>query len=1520
MGVRNMTTSRRLQAVTLVLGAVGLITTTYASGVARNDGKSDVLKGHCNAAPQGANPLAELAADRFSANPVLTYRGGDGETYFALQVQPKLEPVSARPRDLLIMVDTSASQAGQALAAAKQLVRAIVDACAAEDRINLWTINIAAPGATHSLTGAFVAPRSEQASSGLRMLEQEAGYGSVDLKNGLEEAIRSVPVKAGRQPILLYVGNGMSNARPLSEGERLSLAQQMVAKEMAFFPVPLGTRVDPTTLHGLASATGGAPVRVRTTDHPADMVARIQIALAAPIFYPQTLAMPADVLDAFPTRLPPLRSDAPTLVLGRMKPAETLSYSVSGTVAGKPVTVQKTEMVPAAQIDHFFLASMHKQWKNAAHPAAPAVIRADRALVYALEQHRLARDEFLAQGQWALARDHLDAAGRLFQAAAELDPSDAEARAGQKIVEGLRTGKIQRKQLETTLDRGQGLRIEKQSTGGVRLIRGDMLALAQAADKAPSAPAQPADAPGLLEQHRERIKIEDQRVTGIVEEALRQARRLLPTDPDGAHDLARRTLDGLRGNDELSPATRQALISQIESTLRNIDLQGIQIKFQRDEQQRLQIEAQRRLDVETRRLRDDEQSKRRVLAFNELMNKGRLEEAWRAAMVIQRDAVRAGRPVPAAVVAAERMGDIATNLREVEEVRRQTEQRYLLTMMEVAKSHIPMPDEPPLHFPSAAYWQEISKLRKDKYDAYSLDGALSRETIELRNKLNAPIPRPISFDNNTPLKESLSFISDVFDITILIDEAAFKAVDPATDVTTLPVRLQKMDRVSLGTVLKLLLSQIPDATYLLRKDYLEITSGQRALAEKVVRGFPAADLVIPIPSSVNVTALNQNVSIQHQQLTIGGGGLLGFGGGGGALGGNLGYNPLLNPLGMGGLGAFGGLAGLAGLGGGAGGQGGFLGGIGFQGQPNNLGFGGGFAGIGGGQLGQFGNLGGQFGMQGGDQSAFLVQTIAQVISPGEWKSLLAFNMPGGMMPPAGVSDPEAPMLEPVLLNSLSYLPAARALVVRGTSRIHTRIGGILARPGNLPPAALGPRDRPDMFAITPRDPHRQPAVAAAPKPAAQAVDPRTVWQNALKGVTDPGLIIATADFLVQAGKFNHAAEFLKANLRQGIVTRPWVFEALAIALQAGGGTPEEVERAQVSALDLEPQDAQGYLTAAQALAEQQRYDRALAFCQQAAAREPNLPDAYVDALSYAERAQDSDAMTWAASHLLRQDWPVENADLHAKAQDKLTALAKRLEAARRKAEAERMQAAVSRVRERDLVVTLAYQGEASIDLKVKEPIGTVASEWLRQTPGGGTLMGGDLSQLNQQTYVAAQAFKGDYEITVEKVWGRPLGSKVTVEIVQHQGTPRENRQRQTIVLDRSHTIKLNLADGRRTTVASVPAVMPERQVEKQAQSTDGHSVLTRLRALTDPSCADALIGMTGGLDASGRHLPAPRAARPRQTGDVIYQSKVSMSNDMDMTAKVVVKGDQSFMELAPVFDSMGQAAPTVVNPLIPGRN
>src|SRR5207248_5908639 len=104
------------------------------------------------------------------------------------------------------------------------------------------------------------------------------------------------------------------------------------------------------------------------------------------------------------------------------------------------------------------------------------------------------------------------------------------------------------------------------------------------------------------------------------------------------------------------------------------------------------------------------------------------------------------------------------------------------------------------------------------------------------------------------------------------------------------------------------------------------------------------------------------------------------------------------------------------------------------------------------------------------------------------------------------------------------------------------------------------------------------------------------------------------------------------------------------------------------------------------------------------------------------------AMEWAAGNLLEKDWPLDNEPLRAKAETHLRELVKDLRAEKRGDEANRLLAVADHLRERDLYVKLTWQttegDAAALDLEVNEPAGTVCSTRYRQTPGGGTLIGG----------------------------------------------------------------------------------------------------------------------------------------------------------------------------------------------------
>jgi hypothetical protein len=564
-----------------------------------------------------------------------------------------------------------------------------------------------------------------------------------------------------------------------------------------------------------------------------------------------------------------------------------------------------------------------------------------------------------------------------------------------------------------------------------------------------------------------------------------------------------------------------------------------------------------------------------------------------------------------------------------------------------------------------------------------------------------------------------------------------------------------------------------------------------------------------------------------------------------------------------------------------------------------------------------------------------VQLIKQVVGkPKDW-AITVDPLTGRPLNPLEDAGTEGAIAQEN--NDLGYYGPAMSLVVKAPSRLHTRASGVVvAVPGGGDPGAgmvRGGDGRPRIevagFGDERADPNAWSAMCRALRhPMSVSNDPATLWRDALTVEENqhPGLIIATADHLALRNKWDHAAEFLKANLRQGVVVEPWVYQSLAIALRESGASTDEIERAEVSSVDLEPSDAQGYLRTARSLADDGHYVRAIAFCRQAAALNPALPAAYADALGYAELARDVPALQWAAGNLLRRDWPVNNADLHARANQKTEEMTRWLTAERRKAEVTRLNRTVAAAKRRDLVIRLAWQGNAGLDLKVQEPTGSMCWALQPQTIGGGTLVADAVESPNASSYVAAEGFSGEYKISVVPVWGRPLGNKAQLRIIRHQGTEDETEELVTIRLatdtQRPRTIKLE--NGRRTHAAYVPPPQPVQEPTTPKGNTSDR-VLTKLRSLADPEVTGVHMS-SGGV---GRQSTSRRPSlTPRRSNDQpVYQNKVAgfVQNSIDLATTSVVTDDRRFVRISFQAGFSGVVGfntipvATFVNPLFPNN-
>ncbi len=1448
----------------------------------------------------------ESARTVFTDKPVLAYQQGDGTTAFAWQLKPDL-PTVARPKDVAVMIDTSASQAGDPLQRAAQIVHSLTAQLSPNDRLDVWTVNLNHKDHTRSLTGGFKAADDKAVKKAADSLAtEEYASGAVDMKAGIEAVLGAFDQKAGRQQVILYIGDGESAAgAPLTESVRVAVGRRMAEKNVQFFSVPLGLTVAANTLHGFGMLTGGTVVRVKedigTPGGRSDFVKRLTDALDVPVLNPEKVTLAPAGTDLLPAQLPPLRADRATLVMGKVKAGTAkLSVTVTGRVAGQPQTVTQTDALPESRPDHYFLAAMLSQWQTGEAKNAPVVLPADRALAMASEQFRLYRDEFVELALQAITADKLDHAQKLFQAALKVDPEFPEAKAGDKAVGRIRTGEITKRDFNSKIN----LQVPADPKADPKPSEaGDPAANAQAARNAADAEAR-----------------------AIVDETLRRVRGFRETDPDGAYDDLKRQREAVKSNDRLSEGVRSRLVADLDGLMRDVSTRAVEIKRRNEAVRERVSRARALLNEYDLQMAEEDRTKARIDRFRFLMNQARFELAYREAQVMEQERVSRGLAVPPEVYTTYRVGQSATQLREQRELKRLREDRFLITMLQVEKSFIPYPDEPPVHFPPATVWRELRERRAPyEFRNAAFGTNTPKSLLELRSIVEGThdipgVPKRVVLDNPV---SGLDFPM-VFDelerkfqrrIKFQIRDEMFRAlaVPDLEDIRKYKFkREQNLSGLTLGSFLDILLSEVK-GSYIVRPEYIEITTAEQRLYQKVTRAFEIGDLALAVPNSINQQALQQNLAVFGQQLanignTLGAAqqfGQLGNGGNnGGGQGGGLGF-----PGGAGGQ--------NLGQAGGGQAMGNNLGQLGCQ---SNLGVGGGILGVNGGQLGQFGNNGGQFGIQGNNQSQILIQVISEMVAPGEWGSINA----GTGCPQNG--DPDAPPEVPIVKypNSLGYYPVSNALIVRATSRYHpTQTFKFQPGEGGAMVNAV-PRGR----IAAAGDPNVMEKLAGMNMPAhdgraivkATGTDPKRVWNEVLKPgvVTEPGLVITAVDFRFEYKEYQQASECLKANLRRGHATGAWAYEALAIALAASKANSGEVERAALSAIDLDSKDPKAYLRAAKAEHDLGKNEVAIDLCKRAAALEPNLPAIYANALVYADapNAGDvkSDVVSWATKNLLRRDWPNDGVDHVKMAKDSVDRIAKKLMTADRKADAEAVLATVAEEKNRDLTIELRWQGQADLDLAVNEPSGSDCTAMQKRTSGGGVLRSDILEQQDEnrsEVYTAAAAFNGKYKVNVTAALGRAIGNKATLKVTKYAGTDKEEVEVYTVNLAKPSAVEIALDGGSRTDLATVQAddVSGVRQISTQQAQVGGATGLSAGFGAADPATLNAT-----NMPASAKNSAPLVGVQSEQRLPGITPTLPSVR----LVSRVKAGSDVAEYFAQPVFTGKAMDIPLPKVPLLPG--
>ena len=384
-------------------------------------------------------------------------------------------------------------------------------------------------------------------------------------------------------------------------------------------------------------------------------------------------------------------------------------------------------------------------------------------------------------------------------------------------------------------------------------------------------PAAPADAfldesavseGGLLANEAQQRRVTEAIVKTEVNQGIADARDIMRKNPDQAIIDLKSLVESIRQVPDLDASVRSQLLNRLETSIR----QGGQEKLEKDKRDELQREQLANSRERTRQLdlakRKDEILESYVEQFNSRLDERRYPEA-----VDLGDRIRDEKP-NAPIASAFEKGRAVASYERMVSLRRQRQQAVLDTLYQVEVSFVPFPDEPPLVYPDAEKWIDLTNRRK-KYAQidFADTGTTQQKILDALNENT----RVEFFD--TPLADAVDYLETLHGVNIEIDKTALDELAIGTDTV---VADRTLSGISLKSALKLILGDL-GMTYVVEDGYLQITTPDKAAGKLVTKVYPVADLVLPIQT--------MGGGMMGGMMGGMGGGMMGGGMGGGMMGG-----------------------------------------------------------------------------------------------------------------------------------------------------------------------------------------------------------------------------------------------------------------------------------------------------------------------------------------------------------------------------------------------------------------------------------------------------------------------------------------------------------------------------------------------------------------------------------------------------------------------------------------------------------
>ncbi|HEX5105152.1 MAG TPA: hypothetical protein VFV87_15135, partial [Pirellulaceae bacterium] len=757
----------------------------------------------------------------------------DGEQYFALSLSPGVPAAANQANEVVILFDTSASQAGNYRTDALSALDSLLGMLQATDRVHLMAVDMKA---VPMMTG-FAAPGSPEMTAAVTKLRARAPLGATDLESGLASAAASFSEGDAARTVI-YIGDGMSKAKIFSDASYARLVGDLRNGHVAVSSLVIGSERNAHLMATLANHTGGV---VRVDSDAANAATTAGQALArsvhAGVLWPSEVTLPANVTASYPALVPPLRTDRDSVLIGTMSNSEAGEVKISGTLDGKPVDLTWNVTPEKSSDDFSFLPQLVSLASKDSGLSLPTV--GSEGLREAAQVTIASADQLSKLGHEALASGNFAGAAKVADAALARDPANPAALA-------IKDAASRRTAPATAARAAAASEPELRLASGDDRPSGSLLAEVLAEE------------PGFLSSVESEAAVLAGKIQAEVENGLNEARKTMSESPEIAEQNLKALLEYVERVPELNAEVRAQLRQQIENAIREANRRKIEVAeiIRAAEERKAQGQELQRINDDL--LAEQLKLKQIMDRFDALMDEGRYDIAD------DEIAPEVERLVPDSIIreSVTTGARLQRNYRDAAAVWEQREKNFVLTLYQVERSFIPFPDEPPIVYMPADQWEDLT-LRRAKYKAVDLGKQGSSEERIFKALNDQAVMEFIE----TPLNDAINILKDTHQIPIELD---VKRLEEAGVNIDTPVT-KNLRGITLRSALRLLLNDL-ELTYVVRDEVLLITTPEEAESQLITKVYPVGDLVVPI-------GINSNM------FGLGGFGGGGFGGGGGMMGG-----------------------------------------------------------------------------------------------------------------------------------------------------------------------------------------------------------------------------------------------------------------------------------------------------------------------------------------------------------------------------------------------------------------------------------------------------------------------------------------------------------------------------------------------------------------------------------------------------------------------------------------------------------